>query len=134
MNQVIETPKQNVSLGDGYVPVIDISPYFNGSDSDKRHVAAEIGRACREVGFYIITGHGVPEAMVDGIDKAARDFFDLPLEEKMALSGTEAGAVGYAGMGARSLAYTRGEKTPPDLHESYQISKIDADMDSAYFQ
>jgi isopenicillin N synthase-like dioxygenase len=134
MNQVIDTPTQNVNLGDGYVPVVDLSPYFNGGEADKRHVAAEIGRACREVGFYIIVGHGVPESMVDGIDKAARDFFDLPLDEKMALSGTEAGAVGYAGMGARSLAYTRGEKTPPDLHESYQMSKIDGDMDSPYFQ
>jgi isopenicillin N synthase-like dioxygenase len=125
---------QDTDLGDGYVPIIDISPYFTGSERDKREVAAQIGRACREVGFYIIVGHGVPTKMVDALDKAARDFFDLPLDEKTKLAGTDAGAVGYAGMGARSLAHTRGEKTPPDLHESFQVSKVDADFASPYFQ
>ncbi len=137
MNTVMskhKMPQAPAVEADGYVPVIDISPYYSGTEQGKRQVAAQIGRACREIGFYIITGHGVPEAMVAEIDKAARDFFDLPLAEKAKLAGTDAGAVGYAGMGARSLAYTRGEETPPDLHESFQVSKVDADLDDPYFQ
>ena len=39
MNQVIGVSNQNVRLGDGYVPVIDISSYFNGDEEVKRHVA-----------------------------------------------------------------------------------------------
>ena len=63
MNEAMSMLNQNVRLGDDYVPVIDISPYFNGGEEAKRHVATEIGQACRKVGFYIIVGHGVPEAM-----------------------------------------------------------------------
>lgn len=135
MNLVM--PKQETPgpiAGDGYVPVIDISPYFDGDEPGKRHVAAQIGQACREIGFYIITGHGVPEPMIAAVDKVAYEFFDLPLDEKLKLAGKDAGSVGYAGMGERSLAYTRGDKTPPDLHESFQISKVDADREDPYFQ
>lgn len=132
---VLAVPAESTSLGDGYIPVIDIAPYFGGRQEDKQRVAAEIGRACRDIGFYIITGHGVPEELTASVDKTARDFFDLPLNEKMKLhTGKEAGSCGYAGMGERSLAYTRGEKSPPDLHESFQVSKLDGDLSDPYFQ
>jgi isopenicillin N synthase-like dioxygenase len=98
-------------------------------------VAEQIGRACRDIGFYIIVGHGVPAELTGAVEKVARDFFDLPLEEKMKLdTGRDAGACGYAAMGQRSLAYTRGEKSPPDLHESFQVSKLDGDLNDPYFQ
>jgi isopenicillin N synthase-like dioxygenase len=127
----VESPQ----LGDGYIPVIDMAPYFNGGPADKLRVAQQIGRACREIGFYIIVGHGVPEELIAAVDSNARDFFDLTLEEKMKLhAGTGTGTCGYAAMGERSFAYTRGEKSPPDLHESFQVSKLDADLSDAYFQ
>jgi isopenicillin N synthase-like dioxygenase len=33
------------------VPVIDIGPYLAGTPQGKRRVAAELDRACRDVGF-----------------------------------------------------------------------------------
>jgi isopenicillin N synthase-like dioxygenase len=126
---------ESPQLGDGYIPVIDIAPYFSGFPADKLRVAEQIGRACRDIGFYIIIGHGVPEELIGAVDRNARDFFDLPLEEKMKLhTGKDTGTCGYAAMGERSLAYTRGEKCPPDLHESFQVSKLDADLNDPYFQ
>jgi isopenicillin N synthase-like dioxygenase len=127
----LESPQ----LGDGYIPVIDIAPYFNGRTADKLRVAEQIGRACRDIGFYIILGHGVPEELVDAVDRNAREFFDRPVEEKMKLhAGQDTGTCGYAAVGERSFAYTRGEKSPPDLHESFQVSKLDADLSDVYFQ
>lgn len=120
---------------DGYVPVIDIRPYFTGDDKAKREVADRIGAACREIGFYIIVGHGVAPELVNRLDRVSRAFFDLPFDEKMKLHiGKEPGACGYSAMGDKSLAYTRGEKSPPDLNESFQTSKIDADLGDPYFQ
>ena len=121
-------------FGGSYVPVIDINPYFGGTEAAKRAVAAEIGRACREVGFYIIVGHGIPRDLVASVDKQARAFFDLPDDVKMTLHGKEAGACGYSAMGDRSLAFTRGEKSPPDLVESFQIAKVDTNDQDPYFQ
>jgi isopenicillin N synthase-like dioxygenase len=119
---------------DSFVPVIDIAPYLGGTPEGKRHVAQEFDRACREVGFYVIVGHGVDPGLVDEVEAVSRAFFDLPLDEKMKVHiGNAPGAVGYAAMGDTALAYTRGQVAPPDLNESFQIAKVDI-TDSAYFQ
>ncbi|MFN8051016.1 MAG: 2-oxoglutarate and iron-dependent oxygenase domain-containing protein [Acidimicrobiales bacterium] len=58
------------------VPVIDLA------SSDDAAVARRIDHACREHGFFVVTGHGVPAAHVDALDVAARRFFELPDSEK----------------------------------------------------
>ena len=118
---------------DGFVPLIDIAPYLAGSPEGKRHVAAEVGRAATEVGFYVITGHGVDPDLIEQVESVSRGFFDRPLAEKMALRiAGEPGAVGYSAVGDIALAYTRGKVAPFDLNESFQIAKVDA-ADEAYF-
>ena len=135
MNQVSQSGMSASHQADSYVPVIDIAPYFTGSTATKQKVAEEIGRACREIGFYIIVGHGIDPALIDKVDRIARVFFDRPLDEKMKLHiGKEPGAAGYSAMGDRALAYTRGQKSPPDLNESFQAAKIDADHNDPYYQ
>jgi isopenicillin N synthase-like dioxygenase len=124
----------NTRETDNFVPVIDIAPYFAGSPEAKQRVAEQVGRACREVGFYVIVGHGVDPRLVEGVEDVSREFFDLPIEEKMRLHvGKEPGAVGYAAIGDTALAYTRGQVAPPDLNESFQIAKVDT-ADDPYFQ
>src|SRR5260370_31362642 len=65
------------------VPVIDLAPYFAGTAQGTRRVTAQLDRACREVGFYIIVGHGVEPHLIEEVETVSRAFFDLPLEEKM---------------------------------------------------
>ena len=116
-----------------FVPVIDIGPYFAGTPEGKRQVAEKLGRACREVGFYVLIGHGVDPTLVDQVETVSREFFDLPLDEKMKVHiGKVPGGVGYSAVGDTALAYTRGQVTPPDLNETIQIAKVDVTND-AYF-
>src|SRR5689334_6994045 len=65
------------------VPVIDLGPYFAGTREGKLHVAAELDRACREVGFYVIVGHGVDAPLIEQIESVSHEFFNLPVNEKM---------------------------------------------------
>ena len=123
-----------IADANSFVPVIDIAPYLAGTPKGKRRVAAELGRACREVGFYVIVGHGVDAGLIDEVESVSREFFDLPLDEKMKLHiGNTPGAVGYSAVGDTALAYTRGQVAPPDLNESFQIAKIDV-TDDPYFR
>jgi isopenicillin N synthase-like dioxygenase len=55
------------------LPVIDLL------DAD---VPARIEAACRETGFFYLSGHGVSPTLMSDLDSAARDFFALPEEQK----------------------------------------------------
>ena len=102
---------------DSFVPVIDMAPYRAGTPEGKRRVAEQLGRACREIGFYVIVGHGFDAALIDQVEAVSRDFFDLPLDEKMKVHvGKAPGGVGYAAVGDTALAYTRWQVAPPDLN------------------
>jgi len=116
------------------VPIIDMDPYFAGTPEGKCRVAAELDRACRDIGFYVIVGHRVDPQLIEQVESASRQFFNLPIDQKMKVhTGDTPGAVGYAAVGDTALAYTRGEVAPPDLNESFQIAKVDV-TDDSYFQ
>ncbi len=68
------------------LPVIDISGLRGGSAEARREVARQIDSACRSTGFFYISGHGVPQAAIDGLVAAGRSFFAKPLDEKMVVS------------------------------------------------
>ena len=67
------------------IPVIDLTGLRAGGAAAAPAVAA-IGEACRRIGFFVVTGHGVPAETLQAAGAAARAFFALPLDEKMALS------------------------------------------------
>ena len=46
------------------IPVVDFEPFHDGDPSGKRRVAAEIGAACEEIGFFYLRGHGIPSAQL----------------------------------------------------------------------
>jgi isopenicillin N synthase-like dioxygenase len=119
----------------GFVPVIDITPFFAGNAAQKRQVAARVDAACREAGFYLIVGHGVEQSLLDRMEAASRAFFALPAAEKMRLHRDltgEAGSAGYTAIGDNNLSYTRGEALPFDLNETIQIAPIDVGDDDYY--
>ena len=59
------------------VPVIDIAPFLGGDRDGKARVAAEVKQACEDIGFFVITGHGVDPALTKATYDISRRFFDL---------------------------------------------------------
>jgi isopenicillin N synthase-like dioxygenase len=102
------------------VPQIDLSPFFSGSPSEKKSLAKTVGRACEEIGFLSVVGHGVPNEIVTRIYNSAREFFDLPLAEKNKLKLLPNG-VGYSPLQGETLAASLGQAAPADLKESLNI-------------
>ena len=96
------------------VPIIDVAPVVGGgSDSDIRAVAAAIDAACRELGFFVISGHGIDPQLRRNLDEAAREFFALPEQTKADI------AMPRAGMAWRGWFPVGGELTSgrPDQKE-----------------
>ncbi|MGL1344654.1 2-oxoglutarate and iron-dependent oxygenase domain-containing protein, partial [Vibrio parahaemolyticus] len=45
-------------------------------------VVREIGAACRDIGFFYVVAHGVPDTLMRETFAMARDFFSLPEAQK----------------------------------------------------
>ena len=120
-------------MADHPVPTIDISPYLERGDADRDAVARAVDRACRETGFFAIVGHGVPEPMIDDLRREAVDFFALPEGEKRLVERpADRISRGWNALRDRSLAYSLGKETPPDLQESFAMGPV-AVPDEPYY-
>ena len=53
------------------VPVIDLGAARAGGRADRLAAAAAIDAACREIGFFAIRGHGIPDALVEDLRRRA---------------------------------------------------------------
>ena len=116
------------------VPVIDFAPFLDGAPSTRRRIAREVGKACEDIGFFILIGHGVAPDLVQQTYDTAHAFFDLPHDEKMRIRrpAPEQNR-GYNGFGQEALSYSIGQPTPPDLKEFLSIGPVDI-PDEPYYQ
>ena len=67
------------------IPVIDISPLVGPQDNPKslRKTAKEIENACKNIGFFYVKNHQIPQNHLDAVILVMQEFFNLPEEEKM---------------------------------------------------
>jgi isopenicillin N synthase-like dioxygenase len=113
-----------------HVPVIDISPFTSGSASGRREVAEQVCAACEQVGFLVITGHGMDESVVDCLYGASQSFFALDEAEKLRVkkpAGTN--PKGFTPQGAKTVGKDRDPKLKPSLLESFAIGPLDVTND-----
>jgi len=104
------------------VPTIDIGPFRGGSLEERRAVAASVGKACREIGFFQVVNHGVDETTIDAAWSASKAFFDMPLAAKQSVQMAEDYPYGYSGMEEEVLSQTiEGAETAGDLKETFNI-------------
>src|SRR5215813_2972951 len=102
------------SGGSAALPVIDVGPLAGRSPAAARAgVAGQIQAACRERGFFYVTGHGVPAGLLAELADASAEFFALPLADKLEMAMERGGRAwrGYFPVGAE---LTSGR---PDLKE-----------------
>jgi isopenicillin N synthase-like dioxygenase len=116
------------------VPIIDLAPYRTGAEGRKRAVAHQIDQACRDLGFLVIAGHGVPAELIWAMDEVSRVFFDLPLEEKLQVRRPAPDiARGYIPLAGESVARSRGaSEAPGDLNESLMIGPVEVGTEAYY--
>jgi isopenicillin N synthase-like dioxygenase len=127
--------RDRVADADAAVPVIDIAPFMHGDAAARRAVVAAVKRACEQVGFFVITGHEVPDDQIRAAFTQGRAFFHLPLDEKMRIKRPGPGiSRGYNSLAGQSLGLTIGQKAPPDLMESLGFGPLATDNDPYWTQ
>jgi isopenicillin N synthase-like dioxygenase len=116
------------------IPVIDISPFRSGDMRARRQVAERVAEACTEIGFLIISGHGVPSTTITEMASASKAFFGLGPKEKAKVARPRPEVIrGYGAMESEGLSYSQDEETPPDLKEVFDVGPIDV-PNTEYFR
>ncbi|NEY92199.1 isopenicillin N synthase family dioxygenase [Tabrizicola oligotrophica] len=111
------------------IPVVDVAPLLDGSD--KLGVARQIRWALSNTGFMYVKNHGIEQDFVDSVFDVTRRFFDLPMEEKMALH------VSKSGVALRGYIEPFGENVDPtktkDLKEIIDLGPERAMVEGPFF-
>ncbi|RWR81417.1 putative 2-oxoglutarate-dependent dioxygenase [Cinnamomum micranthum f. kanehirae] len=76
-------------------------------------VVKQLDQACREIGFFYVKGHGIPDSLVKEVRDVTRKFFHLPFEEKIKIKLSP--MTGYRGYQRVGENVTKGL---PDMHEA----------------
>jgi isopenicillin N synthase-like dioxygenase len=119
---------------DGFTPLIDLAAARDPAKQPS--VADRVYAACEESGFFLITGHNVPDELVGRMDAVTREFFRLPASDKqrVAAQPTDPLRRGWDAPETARTAATRGIQTPPDLVEMFKADRLGeqgADGDAA---
>ncbi len=100
------------------LPIIDLGSLDEGDGASPTRIAAEVGAACRDVGFFYVVNHGVDQALIAKTFARSHDFFALPVADKRKLAiETIGGNRGYSGLLHEALDPTRG----PDMKEAFNV-------------
>ena len=81
------------------IPVIDIAALCAGGEDES--TVETIDRACRDIGFFYVVGHGFDDALIERLLESARRFFAQPESQKRAL-GLDPAMRGYLPLYYRS--------------------------------
>jgi isopenicillin N synthase-like dioxygenase len=116
------TQSTSTSTRSSSIPVIDIGPYLDGSD--KQGVAVLVGQACQEIGFFMISGHGIDLSLLKAVQSVSTDFFDQSLAQKQKCQAPF--GLGYMGEGTENVAATLedddNKSNRKDLKESLNLT------------
>ena len=116
-----------------HIPVIDLAPIISGDSGAKTQAAMELGSAAQTLGFAVVAGHGIDPLIGTALRDTALRFFDLPLEEKMAIRRPKNDQNrGYIPYGEETLVRMAGGDSPPDYKEVFAIGP-DSVPDEPYF-
>ena len=103
------------------VPTIDLR-------EDKNKVTKQLWDAATQVGFFSVTGHGIPQSLIDDAFGASADFFAQPLEEKKKQSpGDMKNNAGF-----EYFAQVRPSTGVADQKESLQVTAREGVMDGRW--
>ena len=119
--------------------MIDLAPARSGSAARQQEVASKIDRACRDIGFFVVTETGVPERLIAAAYETFSRFIALPTSEKNACRLPEGPAhpndpytpYGYSGiLEENAFAYMGDIGRSADYVEKFSLGRLA--LDSAH--
>src|SRR5271166_2613299 len=110
------------------LPVIDLGR-LSDDGASLAEVAASIGAACRDIGFFYVVDHGVSPGLMEEAFAQSRRFFALPLPEKQAIAIEKIGGNrGYSGLLHEALDPARGADRKEAFNIGFELAPDDPEL------
>jgi isopenicillin N synthase-like dioxygenase len=101
------------------IPVLDVASYLAGKPGALQDLALQLRHALETIGFYFLTGHGIPRTLCARVFQEAERFHAQPLDRKLALKRNQDN-VGYLPMArATNPQADVNVKAKPNLVEAF---------------
>lgn len=115
-------------------PIVDLAPWQAGDTAARLKLANSVRDACETIGFFAVTGHGVPRDTIEAMRATSRTFFDLPVDEKkkVARPRPEQNRAWHA-EGTETLARLAGNESPPDYKEVFAMGPPDVPANDPWY-
>ena len=97
------------------LPLLDLS-HLHGNPEQRRAFLTSLNEAARDVGFFYLTHHGIPETLQQQLQQQARAFFALPDDEKQRVAMIH--SPHFRGYNRAGAELTRNQ---PDWREQFDI-------------
>lgn len=107
------------------IPVLDLSAWFHGGESQRAELVRALDAACHNYGFLQVVGHGVDTDLRRNVLAQMNLFFEQDLETKASTTPSDGSYRGYSGRKSESFAYTVGDIRPADLVEAFVMGSDD---------
>ena len=118
------TLTDNQRTGTELIPVLDLQPLTDGSDSAVEQLGEELRAALTDVGFFFVVNHGVDWRQVEDIYAEARRLHASPAEDlaTIKMDGEHGGYLGLGG-GTSYASEIAGEIRTPNLNAAYFVHR-----------
>jgi isopenicillin N synthase-like dioxygenase len=124
---VTTTPERTQAL-----PLIDISRFAD--PADREAFLADLRHAAHDIGFFYVVGHGVDRAVTDAVLVAAREFFALPVQDRLAIENVKSPQFrGYTREGTEYTAGVADQRDQLDIGPERESLTLGPD-DPAYLR
>jgi len=105
------------------IPIVDLGGLYTNDPAAKKAVAAKIGAACDEIGFFYAVNHNVPVEVIDRTVAMADKFFSQPVSERLKVKADKNNR-GYREIG--DVVHTNGK---PSARDNFDLGFPVADDD-----
>jgi len=100
------------------IPTLDLREYSEGDSASREAFVQKMGEALEDIGFFALTGHGIPLDDIDRAYEVSETFFNLDDDSKMRWNqgGNQRGYVPFGVEHAK-------DNPAPDLKEFWQTGR-----------
>lgn len=77
-------------------PIVDLEGFFNGDEEATRRITELVKSACLSHGLFQVINHGVDLNLINSVHDHVRNFFKLPINEKMRVHRVPGSIWGYS--------------------------------------